>query len=90
MDEGAVSKHVVFAVVALLVGLAGGYYYGYSSGRTNLLAEQVTAMEEAAEGAQEEIADAANPFGGARVNPFEGGYENPFEGAGGGVNPFAE
>lgn len=75
------------AVVALIIGLAGGYYYGNSKGRTDLLAEQKAAEEKAQVEAQEELAEAANPFGGAQVNPFEGSYTNPLKAS---VNPFAQ
>lgn len=79
----------VYVVIALLVGLGMGYWYGTMAGkeqgRTALLAEQKAAAEEAKKQAQEEIVEAANPF--ETENPLQSGYENPFNQQ---VNPFAE
>ena len=71
-----------FVVVALLIGVGGGYFFGYSKGQSDLLVEQESALT----AAQEEIVESANPFAETAQNPLEGGYENPFEGA----NPFAQ
>lgn len=80
-------KWIVIAIVLLIAGLVGGYFYGIDKGRTQgreaLLAEQKAAEEQAKKAAQEELAKAANPFE-AKINPFENGYQNPFEN----VNPF--
>lgn len=79
---------IIAAVVALAVGVGGGYFIGVSQGKKALLAEQAAAVEAEKKAAQEAIAEKANPFA-KTVNPFEeGGYKNPFEGAG--VNPFAQ
>jgi len=96
MEEG-LNKWIIIAVIALVVGAGGGYYYGQAQGHTagvekgraDLLAEQEKAVEDAKIAAQEQIAESANPFEAAQTNPFEGGYENPFKN-GGAINPFAE
>lgn len=77
-EEGAINMWVIVAV-AIVIGLGGGYYFGYSKGQSDLLAAQK-------EAAQVEIAQKANPFETA-ANPVGGAYTNPFEG-GGAVNPF--
>lgn len=73
-------------ITALILGLAGGYYYGLvrgnAAGRDELLSEQKAAAEKAVKDAQEKLAKEANPFSKDTVNPFKGGYQNPFEGTG--------
>ena len=85
--QGVKSKVLVVALVALVIGVGGGYFTGHAQGKKALLAEQTAAVEAEKKAAQEAIAEQANPFA-ETVNPFEGGYENPFEGAG--VNPFQQ
>jgi len=85
---------ILIGLVALVIGLGAGYYYGNMTGvksgvergKADLLREQEKSAEEEAKAAQDKILEQINPFGN-EVNPFEGGYINPFEGAS--VNPFA-
>ncbi|TSC62463.1 MAG: hypothetical protein G01um101448_683 [Parcubacteria group bacterium Gr01-1014_48] len=92
MEQGKGTNPMIVAVVAALVmGLAGGYYYGFTRGKATVVAEQDKAAQVAAEEAQQQLAEQANPFGSeeeSAVNPFTETYENPFEG--GGFNPFAQ
>jgi len=81
-----------YAVIALAIGLVGGYFYGLSEGvekgRNTLIAEQQAAQEAERVAAQEEIAQKANPFVEAsQENVLDSGYENPFEAS---VNPFRQ
>jgi len=86
------TKIVLVAVVTLIIGLAGGYYYGNMvgiksgsatgleqgivKGRADLLEEQKKDSEEDLKKAQE----AANPFSDFSddANPFKDIYVNPF------------
>ena len=92
MEEGkGAHPMMIGVVVALVVGLAGGYYYGVMKGKAMAVADQAKAAEVATQDAQKQIADQANPFGTetkSSVNPFTDKYENPF--SGGGFNPFAQ
>lgn len=85
------SRLYIFAALALIVGVAGGYYYGLGAGnaqgRTELLAEQEAEAELAKVEAQKQLAEEANPFADADANPFEGSYQNPFDT---GSNPFSQ
>ena len=77
-------KIIICVVAALIVGLAGGYYYGNSvayekgvaAGRQALLGEQ----KDEEETALKEIQEAANPFAKIeeKANPFKDAYTNPF------------
>ncbi len=83
----------VFVLVALIVGLGGGYYYGNSSGKLEgrevLLAEQEAQKGAEKKAAQERVTQIANPFADAEeVNPLEGVYKNPFDGVS--ANPFRQ
>ena len=78
----------VLAVVALLVGIGGGFWYGESAGRARAQADVKAQQEELAKKAGEDAAKAANPF--QTVNPLEGVKANPFESAKKALNPFAE
>lgn len=81
---------LVGVVVALVVGIAGGYYYGLSKGRTEALLLQQQEADQVTAGQQQQLADQANPFGTEEnaVNPFTETYENPFEESG--FNPFTQ
>ena len=63
----------VFAIIlALLLGLGGGYWYGNKIGHQKGLADAaVQDLQKAAE--------AANPFSQKSVNPLENVKTNPFE-----------
>ena len=74
-------------VIVLIVGFGGGFYYGNSKGRADLLVEQKSAVEKAQTEAQQEIVQATNPFEATNVNPLKGGYQNPFDT---GSNPFTQ
>ena len=77
-------KVILITVVAIILGLAGGYYAGnlqgkkagIASGRQQILDEQKAAQEAALKAAQE----AANPFSDVtdKANPFKDVYTNPF------------
>lgn len=73
---------VVFAVVALLVGLGLGFWYGNAKG----VASEKKAQEEARLKAEAEAAAAVNPFQQASTNPFEKSPVNPYENVN--INPF--
>lgn len=80
---------LVWALIALLIGLSAGYWYGSRAGLAEGIKRGVL-QEKAAEGArrkeaEKKAAEAVNPFGGT-VNPFEGTPTNPFEKVK--VNPF--
>lgn len=79
------------AVVLLLAGFAGGYFYGTSVGVKNGLAqadEKAKQQLEVYVQSQEKLAaQAANPFGEA-ANPLKGVTANPFENVN--INPFAQ
>jgi uncharacterized membrane protein YraQ (UPF0718 family) len=86
---------VLLSIMALVIGLVAGYFYGHAKGidkgRADLLAQQEQAQQEAAAKVLKEVQEAANPFTEEEqvVNPFEKvEYKNPFEGAT--VNPFAQ
>jgi len=70
----------VSALVGLVLGGVGGYYFGMTKGATNgrqaLLEEQATAESQKLE----EISKQANPFSEAQdaANPFKDMYQNPF------------
>lgn len=91
---------LVFAVVALVlglgIGLAGGYSVGLKKGAEQgdkagyerAQADIKKAQEDLAQRAAAEAAEAANPF--QAVNPLEGVTANPFEQAQKALNPFSE
>lgn len=87
-DEGSTNQMLMGIIVALVIGLAGGYYYGVIKGKAMEVAEQKEAAAKATEDAQKQLAEQANPFRGKTdaVNPFTEGYQNPFKG----FNPFAQ
>lgn len=80
----------VIGVLALVVGMGGGYYYGNMMGH-NRGVEAGIAQEKAAEiarreAAEREAASAINPFNQGSANPFEKASANPFDDVN--VNPF--
>ncbi|MEK7066348.1 MAG: hypothetical protein AAB965_02120 [Patescibacteria group bacterium] len=91
-NESGLGKSLI--VVALLVGLAGGYVYGnsagYKAGNTagykQAQDDAKKVADEAAKKATEAVAKAANPF--QAVNPLEGVESNPFEKTKNILNPF--
>ena len=81
---------IVGALIALLVGLGVGYWYGgsrtYQAGYDKAVADAQAAQEALAQKASEDEAKAANPF--KKVNPLEGVTANPLEKLKDIVNPF--
>lgn len=75
-----------FVLVALVVGLVGGYWFGDSRGYNRAQADVKKLQEEAAAKAAGDAAKAANPF--QAVNPLSGVEANPFEKAKNLLNPF--
>lgn len=82
------TKIIIIALVALLIGAVGGYYYGNSTGydkgrdegiltgKQALLEDQKKEAEDALKKLQEE----ANPYTEVEdaANPFKDTYQNPF------------
>lgn len=75
-----------WVVLALVIGLASGYYVGNSRGFKQAEGNLKKIQEEAAAKAANEAAKAANPF--QAVNPLEGVQSNPFEKTKSILNPF--
>ena len=78
----------LLALVALLIGLGGGFWYGESAGRARAAADLKAQQDELTAKAGADAAKAANPF--QTVNPLEGVKANPFESAKKALNPFAK
>jgi len=76
------SKEILFAAVALVIGLAGGYFYGHSKG----IAREKANQEALAQATADDAAKAVNPFEQASVNPYENAVPNPYDQVQ--VNPF--
>ncbi len=77
---------LVWVLVALVLGLVGGYFYGDSHGFKRAEANIKKIQEQAANKASTAAAKAANPF--QAVNPLEGVQANPFAKAKSILNPF--
>lgn len=81
-------KLVISAILALIVGVAAGYYYGNSQGRQAGIDDGITQgrqqiLDEQEKKRQEElakVADEANIFNDIEdvANPFKDTYKNPF------------
>jgi hypothetical protein len=79
---------VIFAVVGVIVGLAGGYFIGNSvgfqkgvaEGKNQAVSEQALNATVAEIERLSEIQKAANPFSETKdaANPFKNSYTNPF------------
>ena len=80
------NKLGLWVLIALVVGLVGGYYYGNDRGYKQAEADVKKVQDEAAKKAADDAAKAANPF--QAVNPLEGVEANPFEKAKSILNPF--
>lgn len=78
MEGQSHTDAVVAAIIALALGIVGGYYLAASRGGATPESEAVAA--------QQELADLVNPFSEEEPNPVESGYRNPFRT----VNPFGE
>ena len=66
------------AVFLLIVGLAGGYYYGNAKGLKEGASQEKDAQEARRRDAEKQAAQALNPFDKVSTNPFENAT-NPFE-----------
>ncbi len=90
MDQ--TKKAWVVAAVLLIVGLAGGYWFGsyqaYDKGYEKAVADAKATQEEVARNAAADAAKAANPF--QTTNPLQGVDANPFEQAAKVLNPFSQ
>ena len=82
MNQNLDFQKWIWVLVALLVGLGGGYYYGNVQG----VAKEKAAEESRKKDAEKEAAKAVNPFEQTTANPFEKSPTNPFENVK--VNPF--
>ncbi len=76
MDENKSPLLWIFAIVlALLLGVGGGWWYGNKVGYARAQADAKVAAEAGAKKA----AEAANPFKTAETNPLEKVQTNPLE-----------
>ena len=76
MDEQKSPLIWIFAIVlALLLGIGGGVWYGNKMGYAKAQAE----IKAAAEAEAKKAAEAANPFKTAETNPLENIQTNPLE-----------
>lgn len=82
MEEKSPLLWIFAIIVALLLGVGGGYYYGNELGYKKAQADAKAAVEAEAKKA----AEAANPFKSAETNPLEKVQTNPLEGLK--FNPF--
>lgn len=89
MDTSQSKTTWLIAVVLLLAGIAAGYYFGFSRGKTAGFAEGKAAEQKAQEellskttagAAINPVANlpSANPFEETKTNPFKEAYKNPF------------
>ena len=76
----------LLAVVALLLGLTGGFFAGQRYNERGAVSRIKTAEEKAAKAALEEAQKAANPF--LNTNPLKNAVTNPYEKVQ--INPFAK
>lgn len=84
MEEHHGITYLVGLVLAgLVLGAAGGYYFGTGVGfERGIVAEKADATrraDDAAIKAAQEAAQSVNPFGEGVANPFEKNPANPFE-----------
>lgn len=83
-----INKLISIGAVALIIGLAGGYYYGISAGKKSGVAKGIETgrqqvLDEQKKAQEEElarVAKEANPFADIeeKANPFKDVYKNPF------------
>ncbi len=92
MNNESSSKIVITAILCLVIGLGGGYWYGskkgYDLGYKMAQDDAKKVADEAAKKAIEDVAKAANPF--QAVNPLQNVDANPFEKTQKILNPFAK
>ncbi len=77
---------IVWVLVALVIGTAGGYWYGKQAGILKGVAQEKARAEALVREAEKAAAQAVNPFQQTTANPFEKAPTNPFEKVK--VNPF--
>lgn len=82
MNQNQDFQKWIWVLVALLVGLGGGYYYGNVRG----VSQEKAAEEARKKDAEKEAAKAVNPFEQTTTNPFEKSPTNPYDNVN--VNPF--
>lgn len=77
---------IIITAAALILGLAGGFYYGNLKGKEAGIAQEKKAQEDLIKKASGETmvnpADyipETNPLKEVKTNPFEGVYQNPFK-----------
>lgn len=95
MDTASNSTKTVIAIIALVIGLVAGYFYGSTTGYKKgdvdgykrAEADVKKLQDAAAKKATDEAVKAANPFQ-ATNNPLKGVESNPFEKAKKVLNPF--
>lgn len=81
-------KLILIGVVALAIGIVGGYYYGNLAGKKSGVTEGIETgrqqvLDEQKKAQEEElarVAKEANPFADIeeKANPFKDVYKNPF------------
>ncbi len=74
MEENK-SFWIAVAVIALVAGLVGGYFYGRKIGYNKAQAD----IKAAAEAEAQKAAEAANPFKSAQTNPLQNIPTNPLQ-----------
>lgn len=80
MEPKTTSKFwMVWVLVALVIGIGGGYWYGNQAGILKGAAQEKARAEALKKEAEKEAAKAVNPFEQTTVNPFEKSPTNPFE-----------
>jgi len=82
MEEKSPLLWIFAVVVAVLLGLGGGYYYGHKVGYNKAQADATAVAEAEAQKA----AEAVNPFKSAGANPLDKVTGNPLESIK--LNPF--
>jgi flagellar basal body-associated protein FliL len=86
MEQNSSLKTIIIGVVALVVGLGGGYYFGSASGIEKGVAQERGVQEAKKKEAEKKAAEKANPFQQTTTNPFETSPANPYQNVK--VNPF--
>lgn len=66
-------------IIALLIGVGAGYWYGNLSGVQAGIEQQKTIQALQEKQAEKELTSAANPFNTASTNPFSESPANPYK-----------
>ena len=83
------SRVAIIAVLCLIIGVVGGYFYGNSQGVQKGIASEKARVVAEQKKVADQAAKTANPFGTTSVNPFSTGGSstvNPYKDVK--VNPF--